>query len=498
MYDVVIRGARICDGTGNPWRAGDVALRGDRIAAIGIVSGRARRVVQGRGLVVCPGFVDVHTHSDGILQHPTATNMLRQGVTTVVSGNCGASALPIGELLDKVEASRPALNYATLIGHGTVRAAVMGAAKRKPTRRELAEMRRLFDAAMREGAVGMSSGLFYVPGAYAHVGELVELAKVVAAYGGPYATHKRSAGGKVFEALREAATIGKRAGIAIEVSHLKILHRRGRTRQGRVAQVLATIERYRAQGIEMTCDVHPYPATFTGLSSVVIPPWVAKDGRLCERMRDTGVRRRIRAEVAGKIAWIGGPDKITIASWAADPSVNGKSLADVAQARRGNATSVAMDLIAEGTPRCIFHALRPEDVAQIVCHPAVMIASDGGVVGSRKGVVHPRNYGTFPRVYREYVRERKTLRIEEVVRKMTSMPARKFGLNDRGLIATGMKADLVLFDPDRIAERATFERPHSFPVGIHAVLVNGRIAWDGKRASRKRTGAVLRGPRSAG
>ncbi|MBN1670720.1 MAG: D-aminoacylase [Kiritimatiellae bacterium] len=492
MLDLVIKGARICDGTGNPWYGGDVAVRGERIAAVGVVRARARRAVDGAGLVLCPGFVDVHTHSDGIVEHPAAENILRQGVTTVVSGNCGGSRLPVAAMLDRVEAGRPAVNYATLVGHGSVRGRVMGAAKRRPTRKESARMCRLVEAAMRDGAVGMSTGLFYVPGAYAQVDEIVAVAKVVAGYGGVYATHKRSAGGKLFQALREAATVGKRAGIAVEISHLKILHRRGRTRPDRVEAVLAAVERYRAQGVDMTCDVHPYPATFTGLSSVVIPPWCAKDGKLRERMRDAAVRRRIRAEVAGKIAWIGGPDRITIARFDPDPSLNGRSLADVAGARKGTAASVAMDLVAEGDPRCIFHALRPADVARIVCHPAVMIASDGGVVGARRGVVHPRNYGTFPRIYREYVRERRLLSLEEAVRKMTSLPARKFGIRDRGLIAPGMRADLVLFDPARIAERATFDAPHSFPAGIRAVVVNGHVAWDGKRVSRQRAGAVIR------
>jgi len=368
----------------------------------------------------------------------------------------------------------------------------MGMANRKPTRQELREMRGLAEQAMREGVVGISTGLFYVPGAYAEVDELVEISKVIAAHGGLYASHKRSAGGRMFEAIQEAAIIGKRASIPIEISHLKVLHKRGRTRKSRAGEAIAAIEQYREEGIDITCDLHPYPATFTGLAAVVIPPWVSKDGQLKERLQDNTIRREIRTEVASNIGWIGGGDKITIARFAPDPSVEGSSLGDVARARRRSVVNTAMDMIVEGSPSCIFHALRPEDVRTIVCSENAMIASDGGIVPSRDGVVHPRNYGTFPRVLREYVREQKLMRFEEAIRKMTSLPARKFGLFDRGLIARGMKADLVLFDPETVADRATFENPHAFPAGVDYILVNGSIAWDGEKISEKRTGQVIR------
>ncbi len=492
MLDIRISGAKIYDGTGNPWYWGDIGVKEGRIVAIGIVRQNARETIDGTDLVVCPGFVDVHTHADGITKHPTADNVIRQGVTTVVSGNCGGSGFPVKDALDKVEAAAPAINYATLVGHGTIRRRVMGMASRKPTLKELAQMCQLAEQAMSEGAVGMSTGLFYVPGAYAELDELIEVSKAIAAHGGVYASHKRSAGGKVFEAIQEAATIGKQAKIPVEISHLKILHKPGRTTEDRADKAIAAIVQYREDDIDITYDLHPYPATFTGLSSVVIPPWVSKDGKLKERLQDATTREKIQDDVASNIAWIGGGDKITIARFTPDASAEGKSLLDAAQKRKQDVVTTAMDMIVEGSPSCIFHALRPEDVSKIICSENAMIASDGGIIPSQEGVVHPRNYGTFPRVLREYVRETGLMTLEEAVRKMTSLPARKFGILDRGTIAIGMKADVVLLDPDTVADEATFENPHAFPTGISCVIVNGQVAWDGHSISKEGTGEVIR------
>jgi N-acyl-D-amino-acid deacylase len=492
MLDVRIDDAKICDGTGNPWYRGDIGIADGRIAAIGVVGERARTIINAQRLAASPGFVDVHTHADAIIQRPQADNMLRQGVTTVVSGNCGGSGFPIKDTLDRVEAVRPAINYATLVGHGAIRRTVMGTANRKPTGRELAEMCLLADQAMREGAVGMSTGLFYVPGAYAKAPEIVEIAKAIAAHGGIYASHVRSAAGGVFEAIREAASIGKRAGISVEIAHMKVLHRRGHTKKSRAAEAVAAIARHREEGVDITYDLYPYTASSTSLAAVAIPPWVSKDGKLTERLQDGAIRRKIRAEAAGNIAWVGGAPNITIARFAPDKSLEGTSLADVARKRKRDVVTTAMDMIVEGEPGCLFHAMRPEDVATILRSENAMIASDGGIVPSRTGVVHPRNYGTFPRVLREYVRETGLLRLEEAVRKMTSLPARKYGMRDRGMLAVGMKADIVLFDPKTIGDRATFDSPHTFPVGIRHVIVNGQVEWNGRSLSRRRAGEVIR------
>ncbi len=494
MLDILLENGQVHDGTGSPWRHASVGIRNGRITAVGLVKERARRVISAARCVVCPGFVDVHTHADGIVKRPGADNFLRQGVTTVVSGNCGSSGFPVRRLLAQVEKARPAINFATLVGHGEIRKRVLGLSRRRPGRAELAEMRRLAERAMRDGALGISTGLFYVPGAYARTRELVEVSRAIAAWGGIYASHKRSAGGKVFEALAEAATIGRRARIPVQISHLKVLHRRGRTGKNRIDEVLAAIERYRDAGVEMTCDVHPYAATCTTLSSLAIPPRVSEGGARRERLRDPAFRRRIRREVLGNIAWVGGPDRITIVDCPGNRSLEGRSLLSIALARKAGAAETAMDLVAEGEPVCVFHALRPGDVSRVLVSPLSMIASDGDLVVSPRGMPHPRSLGTFPRVIREYVRERKLLTLPDAIRRMTSFPARKFGIPERGVLAPGMKADVVVFDPKRIADRATFEKPRAYPVGIRAVIVNGQIAWNGRSISRRRAGEVIRSP----
>ena len=492
MLDILIRDAKIYDGTGNPWYRADVGVKGGRITAIGVVKEKARKRISATKLALTPGFIDVHMHADGIVDCPTAPNMLRQGVTTVVSGNCGGSAFPVRKMLKKVAAAEPAINYATLVGHGSIRSRVMGLAKRKPNRRELLQMGRLAEQAMREGAIGMSTGLFYVPGAYAGIDELVAVSRAVAGRGGVYASHARSAGGRIFEAIEEAATIGRRAGIGVEVSHLKVLHREGRTQDDRAEKALEAVAGVRQQGVDLTYDVYPYTATSTSLAAVVIPPRVSEGGKLRARLQDNVTRARIRDEVAGKIAWIGGAGSITIAEFKPDPSMAGLSLAEAARRRGTDEVDIAMDLVVEGKPRGVFHALRPGDVSRILCGESAMVASDGGVVPTRAGIVHPRHYGTFPRVLRDYVRERKLMTLETAVRKMTSLPARRFGFSDRGLLAVGMKADIVLFDPETVSDQATFEDPHAFPVGIHRVVVNGHVAWDGQALSDERAGVVIR------
>ncbi len=477
MLDILIAGARLVDGTGNPWYRADVGILDGRIVQCGVVPDRAHQHLDGTGMVLCPGFIDVHTHADRLLERPQADNMLRQGITTVVSGNCGSSPLPVGDMLDKVDAARPSINYATLVGHGSIRQRIMGQADRQPTDREMTDMCRLVEQAMEEGAVGISTGLFYVPGAYAVVDELVEVSRPVAAAGGVYATHARSAGGKIPEAIEETAEISRRAGIAAEISHLKVLHRQGRTTADRAAEILGQIERLRDEGMDVTYDLHPYPATNTSLSAVALPPWVSRDGKRDERLRDPAERDRMRPEVEGNIAWIGGPDRITIAGFAADASLEGKTVADAARLRGTDPADTAMDLVLEGNPRCIFHALREEDVRLFLTGEFSMVASDGGVVPSPTGVVHPRNYGTFPRILREYVRENRWMTLEDAIRRMSWFPASRFRLAGRGLVAPNYAADLVLLDPDSVADQATFDAPHAFPTGIACVIVNGRIAW---------------------
>ncbi len=492
--DVLIEGARVCDGTGQPAFPANVAIRNGRIAAVSVSAcPPARQRLRANGLTVAPGFIDVHTHGDRIVEFPAAENLVRQGITTIVSGNCGSSCLPVAPFLDKVAAAEPALNYATLVGHGSLRRQVMGMAARAPSREELRAMCRLAARAMREGALGMSSGLFYVPGAWAGTDELVEISRAIAEAGGVYASHKRSAGGKVFEAVEEAVEIGRRASISVQISHLKTLHRRGRTRPDRMRELLALIRRCREEGVDVAFDIHPYPATFTSLAAVTIPEWVREGGRQAERLRDAAVRRRIRREVAGKIAWIGGADKIRVLAFEPDRKLRGLTLDVIAQRRKTNAVETAMDLVADGETLCTFHALRQTDTDRALTDELAMIASDGGVVSPKQAFAHPRNFGTFPLVLARYVRELGLLRLEDAVRKMTWTPARKFGLTGRGLVAEGMAADLVVFDSARIGSQADFARPRQAPSGIRWVFVNGRLAWGPRRSDRGRWGQVLRG-----
>lgn len=474
--DVLIINARVFDGTGQPWFPANIAINGDKIVAVGgAVNPPAKRRIDAQDMALAPGFIDVHTHADrNIEAHPAAVNFLRQGVTTVVSGNCGGSKFPIRGHLDAVAQVTPAVNYAILVGHGEIRGQVMGMAGRPPTRKELTAMCRLAEQAMRDGAIGMSSGLFYVPGVWAQHREMSEICRVIADWGGVYATHKRSAGGKVFEAITEAAEVGRDARIPVQISHLKALHRRGRTAADRMQKIIHHIRRYREEGIDITWDVHPYSATNTTLSSVVIPEWVSEGGKLIERLRDSAVRRRIYRDVGGKIAWMGGADKIAVVS----SSYNGKNLAQIARARKTDPVETAMDIVIEVNPSCIFHALRQQDVDMALTADLAMIASDGGVIApDDKNLVHPRNFGTFPRVLGEYARERRLLDMETAVSKMTLMPARKFRLAGRGQIAPGMMADIVIFDPKTVGSKADFKNPKVFPDGILRVLVNGQTAW---------------------
>ncbi len=472
--DILILDGRIYDGTGAPWFPANITVKDGCITSVGAPSDYpAVTRIEAKNHVISPGFVDVHIHDKDILSSPSADNLLRQGITTVVSGNCGSSGFPISDHLESLHEAGPAVNYATLVGHGTIRREAMGMSDRKPGEKDILSMCSMAERAMKEGAIGLSSGLFYVPGAWADCEEVTAIARVVSRLGGIYSTHKRSAGGKIFEAIDEAATIGKNAEIRVEISHLKILHRRGRTKNDRAEKVIEHIDNYRQNGVDIAWDLHPYTATSTSLSAVILPEWVSKDGKLEERLKDSHIRKRIYEEVKGKIAWIGGPDKISIA----DDSYGGKTLEDVAGMRGNDYVLTGMDLVEERNPTCIFHALRQEDVDSFLTAGLSSVASDGGAVGGR-GIVHPRNFGCFPKVIADYAIKRQLLSMEQVIQMMTYVPARRFGINDRGRIAKGMKADIVIFEPDSLKSNADFKNPRVYPEGIKRVIVNGRTAWE--------------------
>jgi N-acyl-D-amino-acid deacylase len=502
-YDLVLRNARVVDGTGAPWFRADVAVRGDTIAAVGAaLAGDATRSIDVEGRVVAPGFIDVHTHArHGIFDVPTADNYVLQGVTTLFEGQDGDSALPIGAFLERVAALRPAVNFATFVGHGSVREAVMGRADRAPTAEELRRMVAIVDTSMREGAFGLSTGLFYVPGAFARTDEIVALAREAGRSGGIHISHMRDEAAGVLESVEETIAIGEEGGLPTQITHHKIV---GRDGWGRSVETLRLVEDARRRGVDVTIDQYPYTASSTSVASALFPVWALEGGAgaRAARLADPATRARVREAVIGKILHErGGGDasRLQVAACPEDPSLDGKDLAAILRERGReptveNAADLVIEIVSAGGATGIFHAMAEEDVERILASPVTMVASDGGIPVFRRGAPHPRSYGTFARVLGVYVREKGLLSLEEAVRKMTSLPATRVGLGDRGLVRPGMKADLAVFDPGTICDRATFAEPHAYAEGVSRVLVNGVLVVDGGRVTGRRPGRVLLGP----
>ncbi|OGD48308.1 hypothetical protein A3K69_03935 [Candidatus Bathyarchaeota archaeon RBG_16_57_9] len=520
VYDLAILNGRVIDGTGNPWYRGDLWVSGDTIAAIGGVKAKADKVIDARGMVVAPGFIDIHSHSDyTILREPRAESKVRQGVTTEVIGNCGNSAAPMNKGLQEyrrsymaammgddqvytwetmadymglVERIGAAFNVATLVGHGTLRQNTVGNEDRPPTEGETAEMARLLRESMEAGAWGLSTGLIYTPSVFAGTDELVDLARVASEYGGLYSTHIRGEGDTLLEAVREAIEIGRRAGARVQVSHFKAC---GSRNWGKTADTLRIVEEARGLGVDVTFDQYPYAASSTGLASI-LPMWVQEGGasRLLERLRNPQVRERIRTEPTEEMEDWG---RLVVVQAINSPGYEGLSLGDIA-AREGvdPLDSMCDLLVREGTQvMIVLHEMVEEDVVRVMRSPLGIVGSDGravspgGVFG--RSMVHPRFYGTFPRVLGKYVREG-VLSLPEAVRKMSGATAQRLGLHDRGLIREGFKADLVVFDPETVSDKATYTEPHRYPSGISHVLVNGvPVVEDGEHTGAL-PGRVLR------
>jgi len=518
MYDLLFKDARIFDGTGCPWFRGDLAVEGRRIAAVGKLDGAAaKRVIVADGLALAPGFIDIHSHSDtSILVNPGAESKIRQGVTTEVVGQCGASAAPLvgrarednepepgeeelaiswgsmAEYMDAVDRKGVAVNIAPLIGHGQIRRCVMGYDRRPPTEDELRAMERLVAESMEAGAFGLTTGLIYPPGCYGDTDEVVALAKVVAGYGGIYMSHIRNEEAGLLAAVEEAIDIGRRADLPVQISHHKACDQ---ANWGRVKDSLALIEAARREGIDVTADQYPYIATATGLSSIV-PDWAHEGGpqALVARLGDPETRARLRREVDA-YQRVRGWDKIYVSSARGHRECEGKNLVEVGQSMGKEPVDAAFDLLIDtgATAGMVRFAMCEEDVATVMRYPGTMIGSDSSAISpARGGMPHPRTYGTFPRVLGRYVRDLKVLTLEDAVRKMTGLPAWRLGLWDRGLIRPGYAADLVLFDPDAIADQATFSDPHRFPVGIKVVVVNGAVTVEDGEQGSTRAGLCLR------
>ena len=501
-FDLIVRGGRLVDGTGNPWIRADVGVRGDRIARIGDLAGvAADRVIDATGLVVAPGFIDPHTHAvRGIFDVPTADNYLLQGVTTLTEGNDGASPWPVGAHLEEIAAAGISPNWAIFAGQGTIRREVIGADDREPTPAELDRMRALVAEAMEAGALGLSTGLFYVPGSFTSTEEVVALAEVAAARGGIYISHMRDEAQGLLDSVRETIRIGEEAGIPVQMTHHKAM---GRSMWGRSAASLALVDAARARGVDITIDQYPYAASQTSITAIV-PQWAQAGGpdELVARLDDPETRRRIRGEIIYRIEHDrggGDPANVVIGRCEWDPSLEGKSLADILRDRGeaatvGAAADLVMEIVERGGARAIYHAMDEGDVERIMRHPATAVGSDGGVSVFGESVPHPREYGAFARVLGRYVRERGVLTLEEAVRKMSGATAQRIGLRRRGLVREGFFADLAVFDPARIVDRATFAEPHQYAEGVEYVLVNGTLVVDGGKHTGRRPGRVLYGP----
>ena len=479
-YDLIIRHGRVIDGSGQPAVAAEVAVRGDRVVAIAEkIPGTARREIDAAGQVVAPGFIDVHTHSEDIDELPMGENFIRMGVTTIVSGNCGGSKVDVGEFFATITRTGVALNVATLIGQGTVRGQVMGGSFMRPaTPEELGRMCGLVEQAMKDGAVGLSTGLIYLPGTFTKTEELIELAKVAARYDGIYASHMRHENIHIFDALEELTRIAREAHIRAEVSHIKLS---GPNAWGRADAVIALLARARAEGLDVTQDQYAYTASSTGIATLV--PDEAREGGTKEfkaRLADPAQKAKIVADMKRTLKNSQRSDYTyaVIASYRADPRLNGKNLVQAAKIARGADTlddqiELVLDITAHGGAQGVFHGMSEADLQKFMQLPLTMIASDSGPRKFGEGVPHPRGYGNNARVLGRYVRELKLLTLEDAVRKMTSLPAHTFHLKDRGELRAGAIADVVIFDQEKVGDPSTFEDPHHYAVGFRDVIVNG-------------------------
>jgi N-acyl-D-amino-acid deacylase len=502
VYDVVITGGRIVDGAGNPWFTGDVGIQGDTIAYVGPAGrARGRLTLDAKVLIVAPGFIDTHSHARrGIFESPAAENQIRQGVTTLIEGPDGSSPLPLKPFLDKLAVTRFSVNFGMLVGQGSIRQQVIGLKDRKATTAEVAAMKELARQAMLDGAFGLSTGLFYLPGAFTPTGEVIEIAKVTGAMGGIHTSHMRDEAASVLDSVRETIRIGEEGGLPTQVTHHKII---GRANWGRSVETLRLVEDARARGVDVTIDQYPYTASSTG-TAAMFPRWSLESGNaaLIERLGAPEQRARIVAEIADRIEndrGGGDPRNVVMASCSFDAKLAGKNLAELTAARGvpvtfASAAETAIELQRQGGCSAVYHAISEEDLERILRYPFTMIASDGGIPMFGEDVPHPRNYGTFARVLGRYVRERKTLSLEDAIRRMTSLPASRFRVFDRGLLRPGMKADVAVFDSGAVIDKADFVRPHQYAEGFRHVLVNGKLVLVDGKMTGERPGRVLYGP----
>ena len=511
QIDLLIQNARVIDGTGSPWFRSDVAIDDGHIVELGsALNIEARQTIDAAGRVLAPGFIDVHTHvessssRDGLQLLPRADNYLLDGVTTIVTGNCGGSEIDIRAWSDSLEDL--GINVATLIGHNSVRSTVVGLDNRPPTAKELKQMRALVNQAMWDGAVGFSTGLLYVPGTYATTEEVISLAEVASQHGGVYTSHIREQGAKLHDSIDEAVRVGREADLPVQISHFKI---KGRTRWGNIGDAIELVESYRREGVDVVIDAYPYERASTSLA-VNLPRWAISGGteEIAARIRDNETHARIVNDMKAMLDDGGYPDYsfATVAQYRPQPSYNGRTITEINLLTERPATIDAeietiLDMMIEGGEAgsvygasMIYHYMSMEDVDTIFRYPNAAVASDGTIMQFGRGQPHPRSYGTNARILADFVRERQVLTLEDAVRRMTSLPARTFSFHDRGIVRPGFVADLVLFDPAIVADMATFEYPHQYSIGFDYVIVNGIAVVAEGRLTDVRSGRFIKGP----
>lgn len=524
-FDLIIKGGHVFDGLGNEPQQADIGIKGGFIKAIGSLSAtKAERAIDAKNLAVCPGFIDAHEHSDiNLLVNPKAESSIRQGITTLVSGNCGGSPFPvadeiyeemkknlkelyqidltwtdIGGFFSKLEESGIALNYSSLVGQGTIRGAVMGFNDRPPSENELERMKSMVAENIEGGALGLSTGLEYAPGSYAKNDEIEELCRVAARYGGVYATHMRDEGDRLLESLDESIDAAKKTGVSLQISHFKIAYPRN---WHKVDDALARVEKAKEDGVAIFCDRYPYIAGSTGLS-FYFPLW-ARQGTTEEflaRLKDPKLENRIRSYLSEQEKKLGSWDKVVISAVVSEGNkkFEGKSVLEGAKETSKTPHAFMRDLLIEEKNRVgmVTFMMNEENLKKILAHPLVGVGTDGSAIAPygllHQGKPHPRHYGTFPRVLGKYIREEKILTLPEMLKKMTSLPAQKFGFMRRGVLKPECYADVVIFDKDKVIDKATWTDPHQYPVGIEYVIVNGKVVIERGDHTGNLPGRVLR------
>ena len=501
-YDLIIKNGSIIDGSGQPRFSTNIGIKDDTIHMLSAHDSKtAKEYIDATNLIVAPGFIDIHTHAvRGIFDVPTADAFLYQGVTTLTDGNDGSSPFPIGKHYQKIEEIGISPNWAVFVGQGTIREEVMGLENRAPTSSELEEMKELTKEAMKEGALGLSSGLFYVPGNFSSKEEIIALAQIVGERGGIYISHMRDEADKILDSVAETIEIGIAGGLPAHITHHKVI---GKENWGQSLQTLAMVDEANQKGHDVYLDQYPYTASQTSITAL-IPQWAQAGGRkaLLDRLNNKEVRQQIKEEVVRKILYDRGgghPKNVVISEAKWDTSLEGKNLAEITVAKGieptpENAAETVFEIIEGGYARAVFHAISDDDVKFIMQHPNAAIASDGPLMPFGESRPHPRSYGTFPRVLGKYVRESNVISLEEAVRKMTSLPAKIISLNKRGLIKEGYYADITIFDPEKISDNATFQDPHQYSTGVEYVIVNGQIVVSNGVHNLSKPGRVLYGP----